>query len=101
LENLELVTRVCRILDERLGGRPREQLMLFVADRPGHDRRYAVDSAKIQSELSWRSTFSLDEGLRRTINWYLNNNAWLESCTSGAYREYYAAMYGDRLREVR
>jgi dTDP-glucose 4,6-dehydratase len=98
--NVDLVKQVCRILDERLGGQPRERLIRLIADRPGHDRRYAIDPAKIRRELGWRSAFSLDEGLRRTVAWYLNNRSWLDDCTSGAYREYYSSVYEKRLKEA-
>lgn len=98
--NIELITRVCAILDERLGGQPREKLIRHIEDRPGHDRRYAIDSAKTWQELGWRPEFTLGEGLRRTVTWYLNNRPWLEDCTSGGYREYYSTVYEKRLREA-
>jgi dTDP-glucose 4,6-dehydratase len=101
IENGELVRKICRMIDARLGGEPREKLMLFVADRPGHDRRYALDSSKIRDELGWRPLHTFEEGLQRTVNWYLNHGEWLEDCTSGAYRDYYATVYDQRLREVR
>jgi len=99
--NIELVRQLCRILDERLGGQPRERLIRFIADRPGHDRRYAIDSTKIRQELGWRPAFTLDEGLRRTVAWYLSNRSWLDDRTSGAYRDYYSAVYEKRLKEAR
>jgi dTDP-glucose 4,6-dehydratase len=101
LANIELVTTICRRLDKRLGGTPREHQILFVADRPGHDRRYALDAAKIARDLGWRLSFSFDEALDRTIDWYLANTAWVEQCTSGSYREYYAGMYDHRIREAK
>ena len=101
LSNVELVKRLCGLLDQRLGGQPREQLIRYIEDRPGHDRRYAVDSGKIRKELGWAPTLTLDEGLKRTVAWYLTNRAWLDDCTSGAYREYYSTNYEKRLREAR
>jgi dTDP-glucose 4,6-dehydratase len=68
----------------------------YVADRPGHDRRYAMNTAKIEKELGWRPQISLEEGLRRTVVWYLENPAWWQDIKSGAYREYYQRMYGNR-----
>jgi dTDP-glucose 4,6-dehydratase len=75
--NIDIVRRVCAQLDEmRPEGAPRDRLIAFVADRPGHDFRYAIDAAKIRTELGWRPTVGLDEGLRRTVAWYLENEAW-------------------------
>jgi dTDP-glucose 4,6-dehydratase len=96
LTNVELATRVCRLLDEMLGGGPREKLITFVEDRPGHDRRYAIDSTRIRTELGWKPQFTFEEGLRKTVRWYLDNEDWLESCISGEYRRYYEKMYADR-----
>ncbi len=96
IQNIELVRLICRILDERLGGGPREELIEFVTDRPGHDRRYAIDASRIAKELGWTPSVSFDEGLRRTVEWYLNNDAWMELCTSGDYQRYYDRMYRNR-----
>jgi dTDP-glucose 4,6-dehydratase len=96
VENIDLVRMLCRILDDKLGGEPREELIKFVTDRPGHDRRYAIDASKIGRELGWTPAVTLKEGLQRTVEWYLENEAWLEHCVSGAYQEYYDKMYGDR-----
>lgn len=101
LENLELVRAICRRLDAHLGGSPREEQILFVADRPGHDRRYALDASKLTSELGWRPSFGFDEALDRTISWYLSNSAWVEKCMSGEYREYYSSMYDHRIKEAK
>lgn len=79
---------------ERLG-KPRS-LIRHVKDRPGHDRRYAVDSAKIRNELGWRPEMSFEEGMDRTIRWYRENESWWRKIKSGAYREYYQRMYGNR-----
>ncbi len=95
-KNIDLVQRLCDICDELLG-RPAgtsRQLISFVKDRPGHDRRYAIDSGKIQRELNWSPTVAPEIGLRMTAKWYLEQEEWLESITSGAYREYYEKQYG-------
>ncbi len=93
--NLELVEIMCDLMDERLGndvGKSRN-LIEFVRDRPGHDHRYAIDPAKIEHDLGWTPTININEGLSLTIDWYLENNSWLENVTSGAYKSYYAHMY--------
>jgi len=96
VENLELVRTLCRLLDECLGGGPREELIEFVTDRPGHDRRYAIDASHIQQQLGWKPSVTFEQGLGRTIDWYLQHEAWLRDCTSGEYRRYYEQMYHDR-----
>jgi dTDP-glucose 4,6-dehydratase len=95
--NLEVVERICGLLDEmapeaRIG--ERRQLITFVADRPGHDYRYAIDSTKLQRELGWRPVESFDSGLRRTVRWYLEHPEWVARVRSGAYREWVARQYG-------
>ncbi|HWP95051.1 MAG TPA: dTDP-glucose 4,6-dehydratase [Gammaproteobacteria bacterium] len=89
--NLDLVTTICRLLDERVprsGGARYESLITFVPDRPGHDRRYAIDTTKIERTLGWRPLETLESGLRRTVHWYLDNAAWCESCRArGANQE--------------
>jgi dTDP-glucose 4,6-dehydratase len=96
IENLELVRLICALLDRRLGGNPRGELIQYVKDRPGHDRRYALDASKIKRAVSWTGSVALEEGLTRTIDWYLGNQEWLEGCLSGEYRKYYERMYGNR-----
>jgi len=96
IENIEIVTSLCRILDEILGGEPRKKLITFVKDRPGHDRRYAIDPTYIKEQLGWEPKHTFDEGLRKTVQWYLDNEAWMESCTSGEYQKYYETMYANR-----
>ena len=77
LENITVVQRICDLLDERRpGGRPRRELITFVADRPGHDRRYAIDPTKIETELGWRAEETFDSGLAKTVDWYLSHEAW-------------------------
>ena len=94
--NLDLVHRLCDIVDDALS-RPQgtsRALITFVTDRPGHDKRYAIDPTKAREELGWEATVKLEQGLRQTVQWYLQNGQWLESVTSGAYRDYYAQQYG-------
>ncbi len=94
--NIDLVRTLCRIMDEKLGrekGRS-EELIEFVSDRKGHDHRYAIDPSKIENELGWKPSVDFEEGLRRTVDWYLSNKDWLRNVTSGAYQEYYQRMYG-------
>lgn len=86
--NLEIVRLILRELD-----RP-ESLIQYVQDRPGHDRRYAIDNQKIVTELGWKPMYSFEEGIRETIEWYMDNRAWLEDIISGEYQSYYVKMYG-------
>jgi len=88
-ENLHVVKTICRILDEReplASGKPREELMTFVRDRPGHDRRYAIDASKLAEELGWQPTQTFESGIRATVEWYLDNQAWVGSILDGSYR---------------
>lgn len=87
--NLEVVDTLCRLLDEALPDsphRPHNQLKQFVSDRPGHDRRYAIDATKIRRELGWTPNESFESGLRRTLSWYLDNQDWTQRVTDGSYR---------------
>ena len=90
--NLEVVRAILR-----LAGRD-ESLIRHVPDRPGHDRRYAMNAAKIRNELGWRPQRDFETGLAETVAWYRDNSAWWEHVRSGTYREYYERQYGDRLR---
>ena len=97
--NLQVVTTLCELLDELSPNspvRPHKQLITYVADRPGHDRRYAIDARKLEGELGWRAQESFETGLRKTVEWYLANTAWVESVTSGAYQHWVAQNYGTR-----
>jgi dTDP-glucose 4,6-dehydratase len=97
--NLDVVHTICNILDEETPHpniADRTSLIEFVTDRPGHDFRYAIDSSRIQSELGWKPLESFETGLRRTIRWYLDNTAWLESVRSGAYRDWMEKNYAWR-----
>ena len=71
-----------------------EGLITFVKDRPGHDKRYAIDASKLNQELGWSPSLDFEKGLSKTIDWYLNNQAWLENVTSGNYLKYYLEQYG-------
>ncbi|HOK66555.1 MAG TPA: dTDP-glucose 4,6-dehydratase [Anaerohalosphaeraceae bacterium] len=88
--NLDVVRLILKAL-----GKP-ESLITFVKDRPGHDRRYAIDSSRIMAELNWRPSVSFEEGLSRTIRWYLDHSEWLNHVVSGQYQEYYKRMYSNR-----
>lgn len=94
-KNIDLVKLLCRQMDEKLGRQPgeSEQLITYVKDRPGHDRRYAIDATKINKELGWKPSVTFEEGLSQTIDWYLNNEEWLKQVTSGAYQNYYEKQY--------
>ncbi|KTG16278.1 MULTISPECIES: dTDP-glucose 4,6-dehydratase [unclassified Guyparkeria] len=94
--NLEVVETLCAILDERQpreDGRSYAEQITFVKDRPGHDRRYAIDASKIERELGWRPEETFETGIRKTVDWYLDNQVWVENVTSGAYRDWVEAQY--------
>ncbi|HUW92240.1 MAG TPA: dTDP-glucose 4,6-dehydratase [Bacteroidales bacterium] len=97
-KNIDLVRLMCRIMDEKLGRTQgsSETLITYVTDRAGHDLRYAIDSSKLQRELGWKPSVTFEEGLRLTVEWYLENVEWLEKIISGAYSKYYEEMYGKR-----
>jgi len=95
--NIEVVTTICSLMDEfHPQGAPHKRLITFVKDRPGHDRRYAIDASKLHTELGWRPRETFDSGIRCTIEWYLANQAWIEQVTSGEYRHWIAANYDSR-----
>ncbi|MFI8377930.1 dTDP-glucose 4,6-dehydratase [Leeuwenhoekiella sp. NPDC079379] len=94
-KNIDLVKLLCKIMDEKLNNPAgtSEQLITYVKDRPGHDKRYAIDATKINKALGWEPSVTFEEGLRLTIDWYLANSSWLENVTSGNYQLYYDAHY--------
>ena len=96
-KNIDLVKELCRQMDEKLGREKgeSEQLITFVKDRPGHDLRYAIDANKINKELGWMPSVTFEQGLGLTIDWYLSNQEWLESVTSGEYQKYYNDQYSN------
>lgn len=97
-KNIDLVKLLCKLMDEKLN-RPTgtsEQLISYVKDRPGHDLRYAIDATKINKELGWKPSVTFEEGLSKTIDWYLQNTEWLEHVTSGDYQKYYQTQYSNR-----
>jgi dTDP-glucose 4,6-dehydratase len=97
MANLEVVRAICGLLDElRPAEESRQKLIRFVKDRPGHDRRYAIDAAKIKQELGWRAEESFASGLRRTVEWYLANERWVQQVSSGEYRQWMAEQYEGR-----
>ena len=89
--NLEVVKTILRALNKP------ESLIRFVTDRPGHDRRYAIDPTKLETELGWKPKYTFDTGIEQTIDWYLNNREWWEHIISGEYANYFDKMYGERL----
>jgi dTDP-glucose 4,6-dehydratase len=97
-KNIELVKLLCKLMDEKVGN-PKgssEQLITYIKDRPGHDRRYAIDATKIHKELGWKPLVTFEEGLSETIDWYLENKEWLKHVTSGEYQNYYEVQYSKR-----
>ncbi len=94
-KNIDLVKLLCQIMDQKLGrvAGTSAQLITYVKDRPGHDLRYAIDASKINKELGWQPSVTFEEGLEKTVNWYLDNKEWLENVTSGAYKDYYDKQY--------
>jgi dTDP-glucose 4,6-dehydratase len=96
--NIDLVKELCKQMDIKLG-RPEGtsvQLITYVTDRAGHDLRYAIDATKLKDELGWLPSLQFEEGLSRTIDWYLTNKEWLDQVTSGGYQKYYSEMYGEK-----
>ena len=94
--NIEVVKTICQILDElkpRADGKSYAEQITFVKDRPGHDRRYAIDASKVERELGWRPAETFDTGIRKTVQWYLNNPVWVEGVVSGSYRDWLQKQY--------
>jgi len=97
-KNIDLVKILCSLMDDKLGREKgtSEKLITYVKDRPGHDRRYAIDATKINAELGWKPSVTFEEGVSETIDWYLTNTDWLNNVTSGNYSHYYESMYVNR-----
>lgn len=98
-QNIDLIKLMCKLMDEKLERESgsAENLITYVTDRPGHDLRYAIDSTKLADELGWKPSLTFEEGLAKTIDWYLDNQDWANRVQSGAYRDYYEQQYGARL----
>jgi len=96
-KNIDLIKVLIRVVDKKLGREPgsSESLITYVTDRAGHDLRYAIDSAKLQDVLGWKPSLQFEEGIEKTVDWYLENQQWLDNVTSGNYQKYYDEMYGD------
>ena len=97
-KNIDLIKLLCKIMDKELGRHEgtSEKLITFVTDRAGHDQRYAIDSSKLMRELNWKPSLQFEEGLTKTVQWYLQNQEWLSRIISGEYEQYYNEMYGNR-----
>lgn len=97
-KNIDLIKLMCKIMDQKLGrdNGVSEQLISYVTDRAGHDFRYAIDSSKLMKELGWEPSVTFEQGLEKTIDWYLSNNEWLQKITSGEYLQYYEKQYTNR-----
>ncbi|HVW14659.1 MAG TPA: dTDP-glucose 4,6-dehydratase [Mucilaginibacter sp.] len=97
-KNIDLIKLLCRILDRKLGraAGESEKLITFVTDRAGHDLRYAIDATKLKTELGWVPSITFEEGLEKTVDWYLANEGWLNDVTSGHYQQYYHEQYANR-----
>lgn len=96
--NIELVKFLCQLMDDKLGREigESEKLISYVTDRAGHDKRYAIDASKLEKELGWKPSILFEDGLSKTVDWYLENQDWVEKVTSGSYQEYYDQMYLNR-----
>jgi dTDP-glucose 4,6-dehydratase len=97
-KNIDLVKLLCAQMDAKLGREKghSEKLITYIKDRPGHDRRYAIDATKINRELGWKPTVTFEQGLSETIDWFLSNQEWLQNVTTGNYQHYYQSMYNNR-----
>lgn len=99
-KNIDLVKLLCKQMDFKLNRNEgaSEKLITYVKDRPGHDLRYAIDASKIKNELGWKPSVTFEEGLNKTIDWYLENKVWLNNVTSGIYQSYYSEQYNNRIK---
>lgn len=100
-KNIDLIKKMCEIMDGKLNRKPgtSEKLITYVKDRAGHDLRYAIDSSKLQKELGWKPSVNFEEGLKKTIDWYLENEEWMKNVTSGDYLKYYEEQYEKREKQ--
>jgi dTDP-glucose 4,6-dehydratase len=101
-KNIDVVTAICDLVDEMSpdsGSGTRRKLITYVTDRPGHDRRYAIDATKIGRELGWRPAEEFESGLRKTVAWYLKNAAWIQNVRTGAYKEWIRQNYDERISQ--
>jgi dTDP-glucose 4,6-dehydratase len=101
-KNIDVVTAICDLVDEmspESGSGTRRKLITYVTDRPGHDRRYAIDATKIGRELGWRPAEEFESGLRKTVAWYLKNAAWIQNVRTGAYKEWIRQNYDERISQ--
>ena len=96
--NIDLIKVICSVMDKKLGRETgtSEKLITYVTDRAGHDLRYAIDANKIMNELGWKPSLQFEEGIEKTVDWYLTNQQWMDDVTSGVYQNYYKAMYSNR-----
>ena len=97
-KNIDLIKHLCKLMDVKLGREKGDsaKLITYVTDRAGHDFRYAIDSSKLMNELGWEPSVNFEQGLEKTVTWYLQNEKWLNNVTSGAYKEYYTKQYAER-----
>ncbi len=97
-KNIDLIKLLCKVMDNKLNREPgtSQKLITYVTDRAGHDLRYAIDSSKLQKKLGWKPSLQFEEGIEKTVSWYLNNKEWLDNVTSGNYQKYYEKMYSNR-----
>lgn len=97
-KNIDLIKVICSVMDKKLGREAgtSEKLITYVTDRAGHDLRYAIDANKIMNELGWKPSLQFEEGIEKTVDWYLSNQQWMDDVTSGVYQNYYKAMYSNR-----
>ncbi|MFO8235987.1 MAG: dTDP-glucose 4,6-dehydratase [Bacteroidales bacterium] len=97
-KNIDLIKKLCELMDTKLGRAPgsSEKLITYVKDRAGHDKRYAIDCSKLKNEIGWKPRINFEEGLSKTIDWYLNNDEWLQHVLTGEYEEYYRKQYLER-----
>jgi dTDP-glucose 4,6-dehydratase len=96
--NIEIVKTVCALLDElrpKADGKSYAEQITYVTDRPGHDRRYAIDATKLHQELGWKPAETFETGIRKTVQWYLDNADWVQRVQSGAYRQWLQQQYGE------